>query len=105
MQLGIIETILEEIVAFSNQVNDGATVGAQANDNSISDDSKESIDRVRDGASDGALKILDEQVHTKVAAILNGLRQWTKRSDLFAQIGLTNHSTNRKKYLDPLFDF
>ncbi|MGO3183832.1 MAG: RNA-binding domain-containing protein [Aequorivita sp.] len=100
---------LEDIVAFSNQVNDGvsvgATDGAQANDNSISGDSKETIDGVRDGASDGALKILDEQVHTKVAAILSGLGQWTKRSDLFDQIGLTNHSTNRKKYLDPLFDF
>lgn len=81
---------LEGIVAFSNGVNNGA-------DNGVND-------QVSDGVRDRVVQILDERVHTRVVAILKELVEWTKRSDLFSEMGLTNQSANRKKYLDPLFD-
>lgn len=73
-------------MAFSNGVNNGAS------------------DYASNGVRDRVVQILDERVHTRVVAILKELVEWTKRSDLFSEMGLTNQSANRKKYLDPLFD-
>jgi len=36
------------------------------------------------------------------AVVLTAAKNWIKRADLFAEMGLTNHSKNRKAYLDPL---
>ncbi|GAK75638.1 ATP-dependent DNA helicase [Nonlabens ulvanivorans] len=112
---------IEDIIAFSNQVSNqakgeatvqvndqasvGASVGAQASDSRDSIDLRNLTDGARDGARDGALKILNDQVHTEVVAILTAVKQWTKRTELFDSIGLTNRTGNRKKYLDPLFEF
>lgn len=112
---------IEDIIAFSNQVSNqakgeatvqvndqasvGASVGAQASDSKDFIDLRNLTDGARDGARDGALKILNDQVHNQVAALLSGLEEWTKRADLFDKLELTNHSKNRKKYLDPLFEF
>ncbi|WP_178989496.1 RNA-binding domain-containing protein [Winogradskyella schleiferi] len=116
---------IEDIIAFSNQVSNqvsnqakgeatvqvndqasvGASVGAQASDSEDSIDLRNLTDGARDGARDGALKILNDQVHTEVVAILTAVKQWTKRTELFDSIGLTNRTGNRKKYLDPLFEF
>jgi ATP-dependent DNA helicase RecG len=74
---------LDDIIAFSKQDNDGAY----------------------DGVSDGVKEIIEAELHTKVEGLLVGAKSWIKRKDLFAKIGLSNHSTNREKYLDPLIDF
>lgn len=55
-------------------------------------------------ASDQAKAILNDQVHTRVQEVLDSVTNWITRVDLFSQMGLSNHSTNRKKYLDPLID-
>jgi ATP-dependent DNA helicase RecG len=73
---------LDSIIAFCNGVSDGAS----------------------DGASDGVRAILEEQVHNKVETMLDSAISWIKRDELFSTIGLSNHSTNRKKYLDPLIE-
>lgn len=96
---------IEDIIAFSNQVSVGARDGAQASNDKGFNDLNHLTDGARDGARDGALHILNDQVHNQVAALLTGLEEWTKRAELFESVGLTNRSGNRKKYLDPLFEF
>lgn len=60
--------------------------------------------QVSDQARDQVRAIVTDQIHPKVSHILQATRNWIKRSDLFSAIGLTNHSKNRKTYLDPLID-
>lgn len=59
---------------------------------------------VSDGASDQVRAVLERELHDKVEGLLTYAANWVKREDLFASVGLSNHSTNRKKYLDPLID-
>ncbi|WP_147679175.1 RNA-binding domain-containing protein [Algibacter pacificus] len=77
---------LEDVVAFVNQASDGASDG------------------VNDGASNQVKEILNNEVHNYTTQLLSNLTNWISREDLFSKIDLSNNSTNRKKYLDPLFD-
>ena len=77
---------LKDIIDFIDQ----ASVGAN--------------DQVNDQASDQVQEILTNEVHDRVIEILKLLSTWTKRTILFKQLDLSNHSTNRKTYLDPLID-
>lgn len=77
---------LEDIITFINQVTDGASDG------------------VTDGASDQVKEILNREVHHYTVQLLSNLSNWISREDLFRIIALSNNSTNRKKYLDPLFE-
>lgn len=54
------------------------------------------------GASVEVQAIVHTEIHEKVEDVLTAAKNWIKRADLFAKIGLTNHSKNRKAYLDPL---
>jgi DNA-binding HxlR family transcriptional regulator len=71
---------LRDLIELSNQVSDIAG----------------------DIVSDKAEAILNEHVHNKVERILNSLNEWGKIDDLFANIQISKHPRNRKKYLDPL---
>lgn len=75
-------TDLNEVVAFGNQASD----------------------QVNDQASDQANAILNDAVHTRVGELLSIVTHWIKRAELFARMNLSNHSTNRAKYLDPLIE-
>lgn len=70
---------LNDIVAFGNQAND------QANDQ--------------------AKRILDDAVHDKVMPLLNILDHPLKRAEIFAKLGLRNHSDTRKRYIDPMLQY
>jgi ATP-dependent DNA helicase RecG len=61
-------------------------------------------DQVDDQASDQARIIVNDSVHYRVSDVLQATTNWIKRADLFPEIGLSNHSTNREKYLDPLIN-
>ncbi len=105
---------IEDIIAFSNQasvqVNDQASVGAQASDSKDSIDLRNHTDGARDGASvqvNGQASvqvksILEDKVHSKVEEVLKASLDWVKRSEIMTQLGITNHSSHREKYLDPL---
>lgn len=56
-------------------------------------------------ASDQARKIISEQIHSKVIDLLEATQEWTKRKDLFEKLDLSNHTTNRARYLDSLISF
>lgn len=71
---------IEEIIAFSNGVNNGAI----------------------NEAINGAKAIIDREIHSRVIDVLTVAADWIKRADLFKALDLSNQSTNRKKYLDPL---
>ena len=58
--------------------------------------------QVSDQAVDQVKSILNDEVHNRVKDVLEVVTAWVKRADMFEQIGLSNHSTNREKYLDPL---
>lgn len=77
---------LEDVIIFINQVTDGASDG------------------VNDVPSDQVKEILNNEVHNKTTHLLSNLTNWIRREDLFSKINLSNNSTNRKKYLDPLFE-
>ena len=61
-------------------------------------------DRVSDQARDQVIAIVDGTVHNRVSDILKLFLTAKKRTELFEMLGMSNHSTNRKKYLDPLLD-
>ncbi|SEU15129.1 ATP-dependent DNA helicase RecG [Draconibacterium orientale] len=62
-------------------------------------------DQVSDQVSDQISAIVDETIHSRVSDILNLFLTAKKRTELFEELGLTNHSKNRKRYLDPLIDY
>ncbi len=73
---------LDDVIAFCDGVSDGAS----------------------DRASDEVKTILAAALHEKVEGLIKGAVEWVSREDLFSSIELTNHSTNRKKYLDPVIE-
>jgi len=77
---------LSDILAFSNQAG-----------NQVSD-------QVNDQVSDQARAIIERELHKKVEELLRKTIEWKSREELFTSVGLSNHSANRKKYLDPLLD-
>ncbi|CAH8289102.1 ATP-dependent DNA helicase RecG [Mariniflexile fucanivorans] len=78
----IVFSSLEDIVAFSNQATN----------------------QVSNQASDQVKAILNDEVHNRVEDMLTLLKTKLKRAELFKFMDLSNQSTNRKKYLDPLID-
>ncbi len=77
---------IEDLVAFCDQVNDQVS------------------DQVSDQAASQVKVMLNKQLHNRVKDVLGVVTAWIKRADLFEQISLSNHSTNREKYLDPLIN-
>lgn len=73
---------LEEIIAFGNQVGNGAS----------------------NGAGFQAINILSESIHNRVAEMLSLLQKRLKRAEIFEQMDLSNQTKNRVKYIDPLID-
>jgi ATP-dependent DNA helicase RecG len=71
---------IADVIAFSNQVSDQAS----------------------DQVGDQARIIVDNSIHNRTCDILHVVDDWISRADLFHAVGLSNHSTNRKRYLDPL---
>ncbi|MDZ7847412.1 MAG: ATP-binding protein [Owenweeksia sp.] len=77
---------LEDVIAFANQATNQAT------------------NQAANQAANQAEAIINEEVHERVAEILNALANWKKRAEMFEQVGLSNQSFNREKYLDPLIE-
>lgn len=61
-------------------------------------------DQVSDQAVNQVNVILNDQLHNRVKDVLEVVTEWIKRADLFKKMNLSNHSTNREKYLDPLIN-
>lgn len=76
----LINSDLSKIIAFFNQEND----------------------QVSDQASDQVRTIIQTEIHDKVKELLVITKAWVTRKEIFDQLGLSNHTTNRQKYLDPL---
>ena len=74
---------LDELIAYSNGVSNG----------------------VSNGAGVVAKGLIEDKVHGRVLAILNNTIEWINRGELLAKIELSNQSTNRAKYLDPLLEY
>ncbi|MCL2649873.1 MAG: putative DNA binding domain-containing protein [Candidatus Azobacteroides sp.] len=79
---------LEEIISYVNGLGD-----------QVSDQVSDQAD---DKVNDQVRYILNNQLHGRVAEILNIATRWIKRDELFSNMNLSNHQKNRKKYLDPL---
>ncbi len=73
---------LDEIIAFSNGVGNGAI----------------------NKAGSPAIAIVSNEIHDRVAEMLAILLVKMKRAELFEQMDLSNQSKNRAKYLDPLIE-
>lgn len=67
-------------------------------------DIKDLINGATNGAADQILKVIQKEVHDKVAPILENSVNWIRREDLLRNIGLSNQSYNRRKFLDPLLE-
>lgn len=101
---------LEELSYFlntlSNQASDQASDQAKSNDSKGLEMSKDFFTRLSDQASDQAsnqaVQIIENNINDKVLAILKTLDEPKKRAEILENLGLTNHSRNREKYLDPL---
>lgn len=78
----IVFNTLEDIVAFGNGVSD----------------------QVNDQVSDQVKEILNRELNTKIEPLLKTVLSWNKRSEIMKTLGLSNHSSNRVKYLDPILE-
>jgi len=86
-------------------ISDQASDGDKAHSINTLRDVIELCDQVSDQVSDQISAIVDETIHSRVSDILNLFLTAKKRTELFEELGLTNHSKNRKRYLDPLIDY
>tara|TARA_B100001109_G_C18861165_1_gene474049 strand:+ start:1473 stop:3080 length:1608 start_codon:yes stop_codon:yes gene_type:complete len=87
-----------------DQASDGANDQVDASVFNTLDDVLAFCDGASDGASDGARQIVEEELHDKVEGLLKAATTWISREELFESIGLSNHSSNRKRYLDSIID-
>jgi ATP-dependent DNA helicase RecG len=62
-------------------------------------------DQVSDQVGDQVNDVVNAAIHSKVSDVLNLFLTAKKRTELFGKLGITNHSSNRKRYLDPLLDY
>lgn len=92
------------LVTLPIHISDGASDGVNVQVFSSLLDVLAFCDGASDGASVGVRSILEAELHDKVEGLLSHAANWIKREDLFSSVGLSNHSTNRKKYLDPLIN-
>lgn len=112
---------IEDLIAFANQVTNQATDQAtdqvddvkltvnQVNRKGIEGENKttdqaidQATDQVTDQVTNQAEDILHKKIHGRVREMLVILQGTLLRAELFDKMGLSNHSYNRKKYLDPL---
>lgn len=56
------------------------------------------------GAADQVLEIIKNEVHDKIVPILENTVNWVRREVLLRNVGLSNQSYNRRKFLDPLLE-
>ena len=56
-------------------------------------------------ASNQARNIIKEVLNDEVLKILGDLLHEKTRKEIFASVGLSNQTKNRKKYLDPLMEY
>lgn len=81
---------LKDVLAIINNDSVGVSVGVNVG--------------ATNKVSEKIATIIEEEIHDKVVDMLKQMSHWISREDMFSKIGLTNHSTNRKKYLDPLLN-
>lgn len=97
---------LEELNHFLNTLSDQASDQAKTNNRKALEVfnrwNGQANDQASDQASDQAVKIIESNLNDKVPAILNNLDEPKKRAEILENLGLTNHSRNRERYLDPL---
>ncbi len=58
-----------------------------------------------DQVSDQVSAVVNATIHSRVSDVLHLFLTAKKRTDLFEKLGITNHSSNRKRYLDPLLGY
>lgn len=86
------------------QNDNTTTIGVNELSVSTIGDIKDLINGATNGAADQILKVIQKEVHDKVAPILENSVNWIRREDLLRNIGLSNQSYNRRKFLDPLLE-
>ncbi len=102
---GLFEVGAQEDVQRVNHISDQANGQGGLLNVSTLGDVLAFIYQDSDQASDQARKIISEQIHSKVIDLLEATQEWTKRKELFEKLDLSNHTTNRARYLDPLISF
>ena len=95
-----INPVMDEINQASNQVN-------ELHFNSLEDIiafSNQASNQASNQVSNQANEILEQHIHGKVKDILLFIDSWRSKEDILDNIGLSNQSKNRVKYLDPLLN-
>jgi len=89
----------------SNQVSnqDKSLINSEINDNKNL--TNQVSNQVSNQATNQVKAILDSTIHNRVSEILMLTLKPQKRDEILHSLELSNHSTNRKKYLDPLIEY
>ncbi|MBN2745228.1 MAG: hypothetical protein JXR34_00740, partial [Bacteroidales bacterium] len=66
--------------------------------------SNEAGNRVSNEVSNQVISIVNATIHDKVVIILETVKNYADSNEIFSQLGITNQTKNRKKYLEPLID-
>ena len=96
---------IHELFEASVQVSDQAN--SQVNSLYINtlDDVIKFTNQANDQANDQAVRIVYDAIHDKVIPMLNTLNHPKKRAEIFAELGLRNHSDTRQRYIDPMLHY
>lgn len=87
-----LDDVLAVINDDTNEVGNGATNGAT---NGVNNGAANEVKRK-------VAAIIEDDIHARVIEMLLNMKRWVNRANLFKEMKLSNQSTNRGKYLDPL---
>jgi|TARA_R110000868_G_scaffold243900_1_gene499983 ATP-dependent DNA helicase RecG len=95
---------LEELSHFLNTLSDQASDQAKTSDSKEKEILENLLAKLSDQASNQAVQIIENDLNDKALTILNILDEPKKRVEILENLGLSNHSRNRERYLDPLIN-
>lgn len=81
---------IDDVIAYCNEAGNGL--------------SNEVGNRVSNEVSNQVISIVNATIHDKVVIILETVKNYADSNEIFNQLGITNQTKNRKKYLEPLID-
>lgn len=97
-------TNLDELSHFLNSLSNQASDQDKPNKSKALEVLNNWNDQASNQAGNQAVQIIESELHDKALAILDIVSEPKKRVEILENLGLSNQTKNREKYLDPLLN-
>ncbi|MFA9193391.1 ATP-binding protein [Flavobacterium sp. FBOR7N2.3] len=95
---------LDELSYFLNSLSNQASDQDKPNKSKVLEVLNNWNDQASNQAGNQAVQIIESELHDKALAILDIVSEPKKRVEILENLGLSNQTKNREKYLDPLLN-